>query len=166
MAERGELFEAREWAARAAQLRWPECIESLVEAEKVVSQRLRRASPWALTEEARVALAAGHFERAIDRLSQLARLAPGHGEGRALAATLAERIVALARRGRGELAAACELAAQLPRIPWAECEAATREVERIVQRLRRRRLLLRALPIVLGVLALAAGFLVGFWGRL
>ncbi len=118
MALRGELFAARDAAARAARLRWPECVAHLVKAEQVLSRRLHAPTAWAMLEEASRALDRGRLPRAAERLAALATSEPHHAEGTVLARRLAQGLAAL---DVTEPENARALAPAVAAVPWGGC---------------------------------------------
>lgn len=136
MAHRGELFDARDVAAKARALRSEECVAKLVEVERIVGERLHVRSPWALFEEARTALERGRDERCAERLTQLAAMDPDHIEGRRLARSLGDRFASQARAlvERRDLDAAQALIARARAVPFEACGAAMRDVATLLER--------------------------------
>ena len=130
MARRGELFEARDVAAKARPLRWSALRAKVVEVERLLGDRLQVRSPWALAEEARAALERGRDDRCAERLTQLSALEPDHAEGARLASELGQRLAAQAGAliDRGDLAAAATVIARATAVPFASCGAGVREV--------------------------------------
>lgn len=155
MAQRGELFRARDLVLKGARLRWPECTERLVETERFLAQRLQVRSPWVLAEEARAALEKGREDRCIERLAQLAEVDARHAEGvsvaRALGARLATQAQELAERG--DLAAAERVIASGEAVAFEACREALAEVREVVRAKRSRERVLRYVPAVVALVA-------------
>jgi hypothetical protein len=152
---RGELFDARENATRAAALRWPECLGPLAEAERVLGRRLSQRASWSVLEEARAALDKDRLERCADRLRELAQSDPENAEGRALAAELGEKTAVLARAmaARGELAAAVQRVELTASLPWEPCREALGAVREELARAQRRGRWVTVAPWVIAALA-------------
>ncbi|MFO0628796.1 MAG: hypothetical protein U0325_24695 [Polyangiales bacterium] len=152
---RGELFDARENATRAAALRWPECLGPLAEAERVLGRRLSQRASWSVLEEARAALEKDRLERCADRLRELAQCDPESAEGRALAAELGAKTAVLARvmAARGELAAAVQRVEVTAALPWEESRAALATVRDELARAQRRGRWTTLAPWVIAALA-------------
>jgi len=126
MATRGELFAAREAADLAAPLRWPGCVQKLVETERVLGRRLQSTRAWALVEEAEGLLGRGHLVRCAEQLSALHAAEPDHTDGPLLAARLGERWAREAEvlLSRGDGAGALALVRRAQGVPWAACAEA------------------------------------------
>jgi hypothetical protein len=152
---RGELFDARENATRAAALRWPECLGPLAEAERVLGRRLSQRASWSVLEEARGALEKDRLERCADRLRELAQTEPESAEGRALAAELGAKTAVLARAmaARGELAAAVQRVEMTAALPWDEARDALVTVREELARAQRRGRWVTVAPWIIAALA-------------
>jgi hypothetical protein len=126
MAQRGELFAAREAADLAAPLRWPGCVQRLLETERVLGRRLQSTRAWALAEEADALLGRGHLVRCAEQLAALHSADPAYTDGDALAARLGERWAAEAEvlLARGDAAGAWALVQRARAVPWGACAAA------------------------------------------
>jgi hypothetical protein len=153
MAQRGEILAARDLAARATAVRWNECIQKLVEAEKIVAQRLGKRSAWVLVDQAKNALAARKIDRCAELLAELSTAEPSNEEGRALASELVSRLEAAV-----DAASEQELRAHAQRLAKIRWEISTRAAESLSSRLgvgRRRRvapgLVLRGASAVVGL---------------
>lgn len=162
MARRGDLVAARAAASIARSLRWAACVDRLMEAERELASRLQVQAPWALAEEARLALERGREARCIERLQQLAVLEPDHPEGARVAAALGRRLAEVAheRIARGELPAAMELATRARLVPFASCGDAMATVavalDTALKAERRRRMIPWVLAAITTLVALAA----------
>ncbi len=126
MATRGELFAAREAADLAAPLRWPGCVQKLVETERVLGRRLQSTRAWALVEEAEGLLTRGHLVRCAEQLAALHTAEPQHPDGATLAARLGQRWAREAEGllARGDGAGALALVRRAQSVPWVACAEA------------------------------------------
>lgn len=155
---RGELFEARENATRAAALRWPECLAPLAEAERILGRRLSQRASWTIVDEARAALERDRLERCADRLRELGAAEPDHPDGAELAAALGLKLAQLtrARVARGELNEAAAQLESVAALPFPQAAEALSSARVELATARRRAGLRSAAPWVIAAAAVLA----------